>query len=456
MSLTIKEVLINQVRATINEHHLFDNVSRAMIAFSAGPDSVCLLDVLHNIYSPRMEFELVYVNHGLRREKALMREEAKVRTYAARYGVKCKILNIKVSKKKLGIEGSARVARYDALKAYLSVTGSQRIVLGHNLDDFVETFLLNMLRGSGMRGLRSIPVKRLPFVRPLIDCKKKDILSYLKARRLSYMIDKTNLSLDYRRNLLRLKVLPILEAINPEIHQTIKKEAQILKCDDEFLLEKAERVYDKAARIEKDCILLDMTTLMRYNSPIVIRVVMKAIEKVSGNLDGFESKHYHAVISLTSKEHSKKINLPKGIYAQREPESIVIGQVKRSKCIKVPVDLNKRSVSIGDQTLRIRVERGYGTHRLRENCEVFDLSDLRLPLFVRNRKPGDWIETKVGRKKLKKIYSERRIVPRKRGDTLLVCDQKGILWVAGVARAYRGFVNEKTEEILVVEFERTD
>jgi len=456
MTAITTDRLIRRVEATISEHRLFDNVSRAIIAFSAGPDSVCLLDVLHNLYGPKVEFELVYVNHGLRPEKALRREEAKVRTYAARYRAEYKILNVKVSKKRLGIEGSARVARYSALQTYLRITGSQRIVLGHNLDDFVETFLLNMLRGSGMRGLRSIPVKRLPFVRPLIDCKKKDILSYLKARRLPYMIDRTNLSLDYRRNLLRLKVLPVLQAINPELHQTIKREVQILKCDDEYLREKAEKVYDKAVRIEKDCVLLDIATLMRYNTAIVIRVVMKAIEELSGSLDGYESKHYHAVISLTSKEHSKKINLPKGIYAQREPERVVIGRVKRSTCIKVPVDLSKRSFCIGNYTLRLRIEREYDTKRLRENCEVFDLGGLCLPLFVRNKKPGDWIETKIGRKKLKKIYSERRIVPRKRGDTLLLCDQKGILWVMDFARAYRGFVNEKTEEILVVEFERTD
>ncbi len=456
MNVTKTNNLILSVEKTIDDHNLFAGVTRAIVGFSAGPDSVCLADVLHRLYRSDIEFELVYVNHGLRPERALKREETKARQYGSRYGWGYKIIGVKVSKKELGIEGAARMARHGALQDYASRTGAQRIVLGHNLDDFVETFLLNLLRGSGLRGLRSIPAKRLPFIRPLLDCRKEDILRYLRARHLSYVIDRSNLSSDHRRNFLRLKIIPMLQKINPDLHETIRREAEIFKRDDEYLSAMAKKVYDRTVMREKDCLLLDRAVLLRYNQPVAVRLVMKAIEELTGSLDGYESKHYHSVISLTNKEHGKIIDLPKGFYAQREPEKIVIGRTKERKGVTTLVDLSERLVAIGNYRLRFNVSKGPVRVRPRENREVFDLDELSLPLYVRNKVPGDKIETKIGRKKLKKVYSESRIVPRKRSDTLLLCDQRGVLWVIGFTRAHRGFVSEKTKDALVVDFEPID
>lgn len=460
MALTKNERLIRTVEATVREHRMFDRVSKALIAFSAGPDSVCLLDVLHTLYAGKVEFALVYVNHGLRPQKVLLREEAKTRFYAARYGTGCEIRRVRIRSRGLGAEAGARAARYRALELCLEKSKAQRIALGHNLDDFVETFVLNIVRGSGLRGLASIPAKRLPYVRPLIDCEKKDILDYLKTRRLSYAVDRTNRSLDYRRNMIRMKIVPVLRSINPEIHQTIRRAAQILKRDDEYIRQQAADVYVRATKQEKDCILLDINALMSYNPAVVSRLVMKAIEELSGSLDGYESKHYQAIAGLTAKEHGKKTNLPKGIYAQRERDNVVIGRVRPAGPVQVPVAIDARSVTIGDHVLRLKLGRGprdtdtdTEPHARRE---VFDVDQLHLPLYVRNRKPGDWIETKIGRKRLKKVYSEQQIVPRKRGTTLLLCDQQGVLWVVGFVRAYRGFVSGKTKRTLAVEFERID
>ena len=456
MRSKIDEELLDRVKATIDEHRLFDGVSKAVIAFSAGPDSVCLLDVIHRLYGAAMDLELVYVNHGLRSQKVLREEEHAVRRYAARYSVSYKVLKVSVRDRALGVEGAARQVRYAALETQRAKTGAQRIVLGHNLDDFVETYLLNMVRGSGAHGLRSMPARRLPYVRPLIDCTKKDILRYLRAKRLVYMVDQTNISIDRRRNLMRLKVLPLLQRINPDIRRTLKREAQILRRDDEYVWKAAERVYAKAAKVEKDCITLDRTMIMRYNLPIKVRLVMKAIDALVGSLEGYESKHYHAVVDLAHKGHSKKIDLPKGLYAQREPETIVIGRLRPVSNISLTVDLNDRSVSIENFTLRFKVERARKKPRRRAGCELFDLADLSLPLVVRNGRAGDVIVTKIGTKKLKKIFSERRVAPRKRPEALMLCDQKGILWVLGHARAFRAYVDEGTRKVLAVEYERTD
>lgn len=448
--------LLRKVEATIEEHRLLNGVSKVMIAFSGGPDSTCLLDVLHCIFRDRIEFEMVYVNHGLRPRGELQREETKVRSYAKRYKIPCTIIPVRVRSGGLGLEAAARRARYDALHTHLEKTGAERIALGHNLDDFVETFLLNMVRGSGMSGMKAIPVKRLPYVRPLLYCRKADILNYVKARRLSYVMDRTNLSLEYRRNLIRRRILPFLLKLNPEIHEAIRRESQILKCDDEYIWVQALKAYKKTVRLEKGCAVLDIGRLKRYNKAVAIRLVMKAVEELSGSLDGYESKHYHSIYGLTNRECSKKVNLPKGLYAQREYSNIAIGRERAARTFKIPVDIERGRLAVGNWLLKMRVEKGRGRVDVAENREVFDLERLALPLYVRNKRPGDVIESKVGRKKLKKIYSEQRIPPRERGSTLLLCDQRGILWVIGFVRAYRGFVSSRTRKKLAVEFERID
>ena len=456
MRKEIVQSVIQTVKGSIEQYRMFDKVEKALIAFSAGPDSVCLLDIMHNVMSAKVNFELVYVNHGLRSARALAREEKITRDYAARYGVGAKLLKVRMRKSKLGIEAAARASRYRTLLQYCARVGAHRVVLGHNLDDVVETFILNMLRGSGMRGLRSIPAARGHFVRPLINVKKADILRYLRARKLSYAIDRTNLSLSHRRNLLRIKVLPVLQKLNPEIHSTVRREIEILKLDDEYIWGRVAKVYPKVVHADKDCVLLDLRKIVRYNLSLVNRIVMKAVLDKVGSLDGFESKHYQDVLSLINKQSGKRVALPKGLYALRNHDTIVIGH-RTPKALHVePVRIGVGECVVGKSKLRVRVLDKYNLRLNRKNREVFDLDALDVPLYVRSRKDGDNIETKIGRKKVKKILSERRIGTRLRDSVMVLCDQKGILWILGIARACRGFVNKKTKRFLVVDFERID
>ena len=166
---------------------MFKSVKRVVIAFSSGPDSVCLLDTLFNFYHDKIDFHLVYLNHGLRPQEYLSKEEALTKKYAMKYNIKYKIIPLKVSRTNLGSEGTARQMRHKVLCKYLRRINGQVIALGHNLDDVVETFFMNLIRGSGARGLRSIPAKRQPFVRPLIDLKKIEIIKYLRNKRLDIL-----------------------------------------------------------------------------------------------------------------------------------------------------------------------------------------------------------------------------------------------------------------------------
>ena len=453
MKSPIEEKMIQSVKETIDKHGMLVDVKKVLIAFSSGPDSVCLLDTLHSLYSKRIEFQLIYVNHGLRPKRVLKKEETLTKKYAVKYNINYKITYLKLKKKKLGLEASARMARYKTLLHYMNGFGAQRIALGHNLDDVLETFFINLLRGSGALGLMSIPAVRLPFIRPLIDLKKVEILNFLKQRKLPYSLDRTNWDLKFRRNLLRHKIITQLIKINPNLHETIKREIEILKKDDAYLEKLAEKAYQRSVKRGKNYIALDLKRILHYNSPIINRVVIRVIKELRGDLEGYENKHFEGIISLKDKQSGKKIVLPKGLYAQREYGCIVIGftepveQVKWTISPKVELIIPKRLI------FRTCIVKHCDFKKLKTNKEVFDLEKLEPPLFIRNRRRGDYINTKIGKKKLKKIFNEFKISPHKRNEIMMLCDQKGILWILGIARAFRGFIDKKTKKILVAEFE---
>lgn len=448
-----KKILID-AKKTIDDYNMLKGVKSAIIAFSAGPDSVCLLDVLKTIYGKKIEFCIVYVNHGLRQKIVLRKEEELTRFYARKYKCAYKIIKIKVPESKKGIEAEARERRYDALITYARKISAEKIVLGHNLDDLVETFFMNLIRGSGNIGLQAISAVRLPFVRPLINIRKAAILSYLQKKGLRFSRDLSNINLDIRRNYIRKKIIPLMLNLNPQLYEVVKREIGILHNDEEFIQSFVEKVFKKIVKKEKDGFTIDLNHLFCYNKAIITRIIMQIIKSLKGDLRGLTSKHIEEVVSLKNKLSGKKISLLQNIYAQRIFRKIFIGYSKESKIKKfyIPLKINKE-VSIGNLRLNLTLVKKYDLRYPVANCEVFDFTKIYPPLFLRNRKAGDIIKIKNGRKKLKEILNEAKIPINERDNVMLLCDQHNILWVIGVRRAEQAYIDDKTKNILRVEFE---
>lgn len=428
------------------------NVKKMVVAFSSGPDSVCLLDTLYQLYGQRIEIFIVYINHRLRQSNIIKKEIALTKWYAKQYKAKHKIIEIKVKKGKDGLEATARDERYSALLIHAKNIGAQRIALGHNLDDLMETFFMNIVRGSGSRGLRSIPPVRLPFIRPLINVPRKEIMEYINARHLISSIDETNKSYDFRRNLMRLKIIPQLIELNPRLSEAIQRETELLREDDEYLEKCARELYLKTVKKLKNHITLDIKKIMSYNKVLVSRVVQHVIRELAGDLDGFERKHIEAVVGLKNKRNWKRTDLPKGIYAQKTRNEIIFARTVKARYIKVPIGLQDEVVVLDRILVRTGIRKSVNRIQRRDNIEVFDLAGIELPLFIRTRKPGDELETNIGKKKIKKIFSELEVPWSERNKILMLCDKKGILWIFGCRRAFRGYIGKNTKRILVVEY----
>ena len=209
----MREVL-EKVRIFIRQHHLLQDESRVVVGLSGGSDSVCLAHILD-----KLGYEVVaaHCNFHLRGEES-MRDEQFVVSLCQQMGWSLHQEDfdtvVYARQKGISIEMAAREYRYDWFKRLKEEVGAEAIAVGHHQDDNVETLLLNLTRGTGIKGLCGMQPKNGDVVRPLLCLTRKDILIYLEDVHQTYVTDHTNLEDDFARNKVRLDVLPLLETIN--------------------------------------------------------------------------------------------------------------------------------------------------------------------------------------------------------------------------------------------------
>jgi tRNA(Ile)-lysidine synthase len=221
------------------KHALIRPKDRILAAVSGGPDSVCLAHFLHRL-SQRLGLQLrfVHLHHGLRGRDA-DRDAHAVEALGKKFGVPVSVRRIPVSpfakSSRRSLEDAGRTLRYRALLQAARKYSFNKIATGHQMDDQAETLLLNLLRGTRAKGLAGMPPSRrmgrsIRIIRPLLALSRQEVLNYLKYHRLSYRTDKTNRSLKFTRNWMRLKVLPLLETRNPGIREHLAQIAEELSA----------------------------------------------------------------------------------------------------------------------------------------------------------------------------------------------------------------------------------
>ncbi|MGB9642043.1 MAG: tRNA lysidine(34) synthetase TilS [Candidatus Ratteibacteria bacterium] len=228
----IIKTLQDGIRAVVDK-------SGILFAVSGGPDSVALVDIVVNEMPQLMgRIHIAYIHHGLRKNADTELDFVKKlsKNYQAIFHYK----KIKLKKEKgMSVEEQARIKRYKALVEIARQSGCKAIVTAHTLDDQAETILLNLITGTGLKGLCGIqPVSRINdivLLRPMLSISKNQILSYLENKKLKYMIDESNLNTKFVRNFLRHTIFPLLEKINPSCKKNLSRTAKILRDDYDFI-----------------------------------------------------------------------------------------------------------------------------------------------------------------------------------------------------------------------------
>lgn len=217
-----------KVSQFIEEKHLFGRGDKVLVALSGGADSVALLRVLLRL---GYVCEAAHCNFHLRGEESV-RDERFVRDLTERLGVPLHVTHFDTqayaASKGISIEMAARELRYGWFSERLQACGAKVVAVAHHRDDSVETFLLNLVRGTGIDGLQGIRPVNGEVVRPLLCVSRAEILDYLTSLGQDYVTDSTNLQDEFMRNKLRLHVIPLLETLNPSVSETIAETARRL------------------------------------------------------------------------------------------------------------------------------------------------------------------------------------------------------------------------------------
>ena len=307
-----------KVLDTIKKYNLIEDGEKVVIGVSGGPDSISLLDILNKFKKNKiLNFEIVvaHVNHQIREEAN--DDEEYVRDYCEKNKIIFYAKRIDVIKyannNKMGLEEAGRNLRYEFFDEILQKENANKIAIAHNKNDKAETIIMNILRGSGISGLKGIePIRNNKYIRPIIECERLEIEKYAKENKLNPRIDKTNYENDCTRNKIRNIVLPyIREQFNPNIVETMNRLSNLANETDEYIQKQVIETFKEIKIEEKPKnIVLD---LKKFNSKDILirkRLLIYTISKVLGNLQNIEMVNIEDVIKMFEKNIGNKYLMP--------------------------------------------------------------------------------------------------------------------------------------------------
>ncbi|HVF01291.1 MAG TPA: tRNA lysidine(34) synthetase TilS [Rubrobacteraceae bacterium] len=279
------------------------DLSRPLVMVSGGPDSVALLRVLVELGGRPV---VLHVDHGLRGEES--REDALfVRDMCERLGVPCIVRTIELGGG--NVQEEARNKRYRLAEEVSDEKELSTIATGHTADDVAETVLLNLARGSGFRGLSGIPPVRGRVVRPLIENRRTDVLTYLSFLRQPYRMDSTNLTSKYARNRMRLEILPVLEDLYPGAGDNIARAASLLREG----LEALEGLVTGLIRRRGEEVVVQLDELWKMSPALRRHAVRRAYATLTADGGLLDSVAVENILKVAGKEEGTRvINLAGG------------------------------------------------------------------------------------------------------------------------------------------------
>jgi tRNA(Ile)-lysidine synthase len=297
--------MLHKVQKYIHKLININDFSKIIVGVSGGPDSVALLHILNKL---GYECIAAHCNFNLRKDES-KRDELFVRNLCDTLKIKLEYVEFDTKKyakcNKQSIEMAARQLRYEWFEKIRIDNNAEAIATGHHADDNAETMLLNLIRGTGIKGLSGIPPINGKIIRPLLTCTRKEILKYLHDNNLTFITDSTNLQNDFSRNKIRNQVIPILKKINPSVQHTFSKsiyrfrELQLFyeQCIEEKIADVVHKSENQTLiNIKKLClnsspalILYEILYPMGFH-PDVIEKVFENLQNESGKL--FYSQNY--------------------------------------------------------------------------------------------------------------------------------------------------------------------
>jgi len=452
-------MLVNKVERFITKHQLVKPGDRILLAVSGGPDSMCLLHMLHSL-GPKLELEIaaVHLNHGLRAEAGS--EEDLVREHCRRLGLALYSRQVQVDhlarEWKTSLEDAGRRARYSFFAEVAKDLEFRSIATAHHYDDVAETVLLHLLRGSGIRGLRGIMPLNGLLIRPLLGVTKAEILAYAEEKDITYCLDPSNTDPEFIRNRIRHRLIPYLQReYNPRIVEALNNLAVIAQAEDEAIESQIEHLWPGLCREEEPGLLV--LSLKRWTDLHLAykrRIVYRALKRMSDQAP-WSQGDVEKIIDLEGKSGSScTLNLKKGVRITRGYDRIIFTTLTAPKTqfreqVSIPGEIRIPQTGISLHLSRVKREH----YQLQPGDMLLDLDRLPGKLWLRSRQAGDVFRPlgMQGSKKLKKWFIDNKIPAADRGRIpLLAGDETEIYAIWGHAVSRLAAMDQGTINLLVI------
>jgi len=435
----------------IVNHFNFLSKKKLLIAISGGLDSVVLTHLCKNA---TLDITLAHCNFNLRNA-----ESDEDETFVIKLA---KTLNIEVfvqhfntttyaENNKLSIQMAARALRYHWFQDLTEQVGFDYILTAHHADDNLETFLINLTRGTGLDGLTGIPEINGKILRPLLPFSRKTIESYAKKNSLAWREDSSNASIKYLRNQLRHEVIPNLKETHPQLLQNFKTTLQHLNDASDIVNQSVnnllKRAIVKANNFEITYAISEFNTLKNPKAYLV--EIFKPY--------GFTA--FDDILNLLTAQSGKQIfSQTHRIIKDRTHLILAAMPFKEDKpAISIHLKDKRKSIPNGILFFNVIDKENFNTvKKLTRNDIVVDVDTLSYPLTIRYWKEGDYFYPLAGngKKKLSKYFKDEKLSLLEKENCLLLCSNDDVVWILNYRADERFKVTKKTKKILKISFKK--
>jgi len=444
----------------IDEKGLLKANEKILVALSGGPDSVFLLHFLRK-FQNRFKIELgaVHINHKLRGKNADADEEFCAELCQnedmAFFSAAVEVKKF-AEENKLSLEEAARKVRYAVFDKVVKLNGYNKIATAHNLSDNTETVLLNLLKGTGLKGIAGIPVQRGNIIRPLLPVSKKEILEYLQKNGIRFCIDESNKESIFERNYLRNEIIPLLkEKINPSVEGNIFNASNIYRNYINAFGFETEKYMAESARFDKGMLQLDITKIT--NRFLVNDVISKALIVYFNYSGGYDD--FNKIAALAGKKNGKIIELKGNLIAFKEKELVHIKEKSE------PGEFLSQNITIGQKIAISDYEDVYIGLEKKENVcytndgrkEYINGDYLEKEFVIRKWKMGDKFKPLglKGTKKVSDFLNGLKLSRNQKENQLVLTQGDKIIWVIGLRIDERYKIRENTKKVLSLCLQKT-
>ena len=424
--------MLSKVKDYIKKHKLLSLSDLYIVALSGGADSVALLLLLDEM---GYKFHALHCNFHLRGEES-DRDERFCEDLCLKKNIPFHRIHFDTlmyaETHKMSVEMAARELRYRYFEQLRKDIGAEGICVAHHQDDTVETVLLNLVRGTGLRGLTGIQPRNGAILRPLLCVTRTEIEAYLATKQQDYVTDSTNLETDFVRNKIRLQVVPLLRQLNPAVSENIVRTAEHLT--------EAQKVLDAVVDTYKGSNQLDLCALQQVGSAEYI--VFEWLKQY-----GFNGSQVQQVISA---ETGSICSSPTGYEVLKDRGRLL---VEPTIMAFTPIRIPEEGTYVLPDDRRLNVRRSNPFVSKDSHEATLDARQVRFPLTVRRVEEGDWMIPygMTGRKLLSDLMTDLKMSLFDRRRQLVVVDAQGaVVWAIGLRTDHRCRVTDATQEVIAI------